>query len=97
MTLAKAAPAEIVAAVDREISVRPQIRSGALRVLLPDWSMAPLPIHAVDPTRGSAPAPVRAFAEFVRAIVRARRWDGPTFLGCGARCMVRNHRLGSGR
>ena len=56
-----------------EISVRPQIRSGALRVLLPDWTMDPLPIHALYPTRGSAPAKVRAFVEFVRAVVRSRR------------------------
>jgi DNA-binding transcriptional LysR family regulator len=55
-----------------EISVRRQIKSGALRVLLPEWSMAPLPIHAVYPSRQNVPGRVRAFVGFVRAILKDR-------------------------
>ena len=53
-----------------EVSARRQIKSGALQVLLPDWSMAPLAIHAVYPSRENIPEKARAFVAFVRSVLK---------------------------
>jgi len=54
------------------ISVREQIKSGVLRVVLPDWPMDALPISAVFPNRQDVPAKVRAFVGFIRSVVKDR-------------------------
>jgi DNA-binding transcriptional LysR family regulator len=45
----------------------PEIESGEVQVLLPDWTMRPLPIHLVSPAQRRHAAKVRAFGEFVAA------------------------------
>ena len=47
-----------------------QIKSGVLRVVLPDWPMDALPINAVFPNRQDVPAKVRAFVGFIRSVVK---------------------------
>ncbi len=55
-----------------EISVREQVKSGALRVVLPEWPMDPIPIQAVYPSRQDVPAKVQAFVGFIRSVVKDR-------------------------
>lgn len=57
-----------------EISVRPFIVSGDLKIVLPDWLFESLPIHAVFPSRKNVPAKVRAFISFLRAILKEKDW-----------------------
>jgi DNA-binding transcriptional LysR family regulator len=45
----------------------PEIESGEVQVLLPDWSMRPLPVHLVSPAQRCHVAKVRAFGDFVAA------------------------------
>jgi DNA-binding transcriptional LysR family regulator len=77
-----------------EVSIRPYIASGDLRVVLPDWTFGSLPIHAVFPNRRNVPAKVRAFVNFLRAILQAKDWwlvrnesvIMPNLLAAGKRC-----------
>ena len=53
-----------------DVAAHHLIRTGQLRVLLPDWSGEPHPIYAVMPShRGATPAKVRAFLDFVLPVL----------------------------
>lgn len=54
-----------------ELAARQQLAAGLLKAVLPDWSLGSLPIHAVYPSRKSAPAKVRAFVNFARSVAKA--------------------------
>ena len=55
-----------------DFTVHQQLKDGTLERVLPDWSFGEFPIHAVYPDRKNIPARVRAFAHFVREIIRGR-------------------------
>lgn len=57
-----------------EISVRPFIVSGDLKIVLPDWLFGSLPIYAVFPSGKNVPAKVRAFINYLRAILKEKDW-----------------------
>lgn len=57
-----------------EVSIAPHLASGALRIVLPEWSFDPLPIHAVFPNRKNVPAKARVFIGFLRAILAEKTW-----------------------
>ncbi|MGE5524610.1 MAG: LysR family transcriptional regulator [Rhodospirillaceae bacterium] len=46
-----------------------EIRSGQLQVLLPDWPTTPLPIHLVSPRERRNAAKVKAFGDYVAAML----------------------------
>lgn len=48
-----------------------EIRSGQLRVLLPDWPTTPLPIHLVSPRERRNAAKVKAFGDYVAAVLES--------------------------
>ncbi|NII72849.1 DNA-binding transcriptional LysR family regulator [Dyella sp. SG562] len=52
--------------------VAPQIRAGALRIVLADAEPAPIPVHLVSPYGRLAVPKVRAFADFALPRLRAR-------------------------
>src|SRR6266540_1838701 len=53
-----------------DISVRHLLRSGALRVILPEWSGGHYPVFAVmPPGRGNASAKVRVCLEFLKSVL----------------------------
>ena len=45
--------------------IRHELRRGTLRVVLPDWQFAPIPIHAVYPSKRNLPPRVRAVLDFL--------------------------------
>lgn len=53
-----------------EFSVRSRIKAGELVVVLPDWALGNLPIHAVFPSRKDMPAKTRAFVAFLQEVLR---------------------------
>jgi len=56
-----------------DVSVRHLLKAGALKALLPDWSGEQYPLFAVMPSgRGNTPAKVRAYVEFVAAMLERR-------------------------
>jgi DNA-binding transcriptional LysR family regulator len=56
-----------------DISVRHLLRSGALRVILPEWSGGHYPVFAVmPPGRGNASAKVRVCLEFLKSVLSER-------------------------
>lgn len=58
-------------ALPLDVSVRPLLSSGALRVLIPDWTGERYPVFAVMPSgHGKAPAKVRAYVEFIADTLR---------------------------
>lgn len=48
---------------------REAIACGEVQVLLPDWSIAPLPIHLVSPAHRRHAAKVRAFSDFLAGVL----------------------------
>jgi DNA-binding transcriptional LysR family regulator len=63
MTLKFAEQGHGVAALSPPIA-RPSLDSGAVRQILPDWSLPPMPVHAVMTSR-LLPARVRVFVDFL--------------------------------
>jgi DNA-binding transcriptional LysR family regulator len=63
MTLKFAEQGHGIAALSPPI-VRPAFESGAVRQILVDWSLPPMPVHAVMTSR-LVPARVRAFVDFL--------------------------------
>jgi DNA-binding transcriptional LysR family regulator len=53
-----------------ERSIRPELESGALVRLLPDWEIGSSDINVILPAGRAAKASARAFADFVAAQVR---------------------------
>ena len=45
--------------------IRHELRRGTLRVVLPEWQFAPIPIHAVYPSKRNLPPRVRAVLDFL--------------------------------
>jgi DNA-binding transcriptional LysR family regulator len=45
-------------------------RSGEVQILMPDWQVAPIPIHLVSPAARKHSAKVRAFGEHVADALR---------------------------
>lgn len=48
------------------------VRDGTLRIILPDFEPAPLPVHLVHAGRGMLPSKMRVFLDFATARLRAR-------------------------
>jgi DNA-binding transcriptional LysR family regulator len=63
MTLKFAEQGHGIAALSPPIA-RPSLDSGAVRQILPDWSLPPMPVHAVMTSR-LLPARVRVFVDFL--------------------------------
>lgn len=53
-------------AAQPELFVRRELAMGALETVLPDWTVAPIPIHALTPPAKVRPARVRVLIEFLR-------------------------------
>jgi LysR family transcriptional regulator, transcriptional activator for dmlA len=53
----------------------PLLRSGKLRLVLPDWSLPPADIYTVFPTRSHLSAKTRALVDFLTAAFEAHRAD----------------------
>lgn len=64
-----------------EWDVAPHLRSGRLRLVMPDWQPAPAPIYAVYPTRSQLSAKVRAFVDFLHAELEPHRDEIVPFSG----------------
>jgi DNA-binding transcriptional LysR family regulator len=56
-----------------EISARPYVASGDLKLVLPDWSFDPLRINAVFPG-GTVPAKARVFVDFLSGVLKEKAW-----------------------
>lgn len=59
-----------------EAMVREDLRAGRLIHVLPDWQLAPVPIHAMTATR-LLPAKTRVFIEFLAEKLEEMRISGP--------------------
>jgi DNA-binding transcriptional LysR family regulator len=58
-----------------EFAVADELQRGDLEIVLPDWDLPDLDIHAVMPERHYVPPKVRAFIEFISACWSVqRRW-----------------------
>jgi len=55
----------------------PELASGAVRRVLPQWTLPPIDLWAVSPTGRLASAKARAFADFVAEIVNPGRQSVP--------------------
>jgi DNA-binding transcriptional LysR family regulator len=58
--------AGLAVAAQPEIFVRRELASGVLETVLPDWTVAAIPIHALTPPAKTRPARVRVLIEFLR-------------------------------
>ncbi|MGF6546249.1 LysR substrate-binding domain-containing protein [Paraburkholderia youngii] len=56
----------------------PEIASGAVISVLPDFAPAPMPIHAVHPSGRRLPTTTRVFIDFVSEILTSGH--GPAFV-----------------
>lgn len=54
-----------------DVSVKDHVGNGALRAILPSWSLGDMPIAAVYPSRDSISAKVKAYVRFVRSVLAA--------------------------
>lgn len=48
------------------------VRDGALRIVLTDWELAPLPVHLIHASRGTLPSKMRVFLDFAAARLKER-------------------------
>jgi DNA-binding transcriptional LysR family regulator len=53
----------------KAVGIQPQLDSGALVDLFPDWPDERLPLYALYPSRHLPAAKVRAFIDFVTGVV----------------------------
>jgi len=58
--------AGLAMAAQPELFVRRELASGVLEVVLPGWTVDPIPIHALTPPAKTRPARVRVLIEFLR-------------------------------
>jgi len=58
--------AGLAMAAEPELFVRRELASGALEIVLTDWTVAPIPIHALTPPAKARPARVRVLIDFLR-------------------------------
>lgn len=58
--------AGLAIAAQPELFVRRELATGALETVLPDWTVAPIPVHALTPPAKVRPARVRALIDFLR-------------------------------
>jgi len=58
--------AGLALAAQPELFVRRELASGALETVLPDWTVAAIPIHALTPPAKTRPARVRVLIDFLR-------------------------------
>jgi DNA-binding transcriptional LysR family regulator len=58
--------AGLAIAAQPELFVRRELASGALETVLPDWTVAAIPIHALTPPAKTRPARVRMLIDFLR-------------------------------
>ena len=58
--------AGLAMAAQPELFVRRELASGALETVLPEWTVAPIPIHALTPPAKTRPARVRVLIDFLR-------------------------------
>ena len=56
----------------QECSISDDLDSGRLRTVLPGWTPAPLPLHAVYPSRRNLPPRTRAVIDFLVEAFRER-------------------------
>jgi DNA-binding transcriptional LysR family regulator len=70
--------AGLAMAAQPELFVRRELATGALEIILPDWTVAPIPIHALTPPAKTRPARVRALIDFLRRrLADERQISGP--------------------
>jgi DNA-binding transcriptional LysR family regulator len=70
--------AGLAMAAQPELFVRRELATGALETVLPDWTVAPIPIHALTPPAKTRPARVRVLIEFLhRRLADERQISGP--------------------
>ncbi|WP_429360685.1 LysR substrate-binding domain-containing protein [Paraburkholderia sp. MM5496-R1] len=69
----------------------PEIASGAVVSLLPDFAPAPMPIHAVHPAGRRLPTKTRVFIDFVSEILTSD--PGPAFVPVRTWRVFRRHRI----
>jgi len=58
--------AGLALAAQPELFVRRELASGALETVLPDWTVAAIPIHALTPPAKTRPTRVRVLIDFLR-------------------------------
>lgn len=68
-TILETTLAGICVAQIKAVGIQPQLDSGALVDLFPDWPDERLPIHALYPSRHLPAAKVRAFIDFVMEVI----------------------------
>jgi DNA-binding transcriptional LysR family regulator len=58
--------AGLALAAQPELFVRRELANGTLETVLPDWTVAPIPIHVLTPPAKTRPARVRVLIDFLR-------------------------------
>lgn len=48
------------------------VRDGALRIILPEFELAPLPVHLMHAARGTLPSKMRVFLDYATTLLRER-------------------------
>jgi DNA-binding transcriptional LysR family regulator len=48
------------------------VREGSLQIVLPEYEVAPLPVHLLHAARGALPSKMRVFLDFVADRLRQR-------------------------
>jgi DNA-binding transcriptional LysR family regulator len=64
--------ADMGLAVASDWMFAPELASGAVTRILPDWMLSPIDLWAIFPTGRLASAKARAFADFVEAILKSK-------------------------
>jgi DNA-binding transcriptional LysR family regulator len=65
-------------AAQPEIFVRRELASGVLETVLPDWTVASIPVHALTPPAKTRPARVRVLIDFLaKRLTDENRITGP--------------------
>jgi len=70
--------ADMGLAVASDWMFAPELASGAVTRVLPDWMLSPIDLWAIFPTRRLASAKARAFADFVEAILKSKEASAST-------------------
>ena len=58
--------AGLAMAAQPELFVRRELTNGTLETVLPDWAVAPIPIHVLTPPAKTPPTRVRVLIDFLR-------------------------------
>jgi DNA-binding transcriptional LysR family regulator len=70
--------ADMGLAVASDWMFAPELASGAVTRVLPDWMLSPIDLWAIFPTGRLASAKARAFADFVEAILKSKEASAST-------------------